>query len=88
MASSLEQDIDIALVSASNFDRVCRIEGGEPIVIRAVHSKVSARMAAPTSSPVPDPESPVQLPSEYADFADIFNDSQAAVLPEHQPYDH
>ncbi len=62
----------------------------EPIMLRAIHSEVAARMSsassagsATSSTPTPSEE----IPSEYSDFADVFDEGLSEVLPEHRPYD-
>lgn len=59
-------------------------------------------MRANDLNPPPKPERPdllsltteeldaflANVPEEYQDFADVFSDAEAAVLPPHRPYDH
>ena len=43
-------------------------------------------MAASIASVDNAPE--VEIPEEYADFKDIFEDKEISTLPPHRPYDH
>ena len=82
--------VDIALIGAAAFHRVCKESGIEPVLIRAVHSELTARWTATDAPCAPDSKSSVphpSIPTDYHDFADVFDKVKADTLAEHRPYD-
>jgi hypothetical protein len=91
MSSQLDNPdgIDIALIGAAAFSRACKESGIQPMVIRAVHSEVSARSSSTLNTNVDGHSSntSTSLPAEYSDFADVFDEGLSEVLPKHRSYD-
>ena len=86
MAVQLDQDVDIALIGARTFNRICQLEGHEPILFWAVHSEVEAQISSISETPIVSTttsDSSTKLPREYLDFADVFDKKQSEILPKH-----
>ena len=82
MASRTEtSDIDIAFVGAAAFHRICKDSGIKPILLRAVHSE--SPLQPPIVETTPGSTDISSVPKRYHEFADVFDEVQANVLPEH-----
>ena len=82
---TLDMDVNIAFVSATAFHWICKESDAQPILICAVHSEV---LVCSANTNVTDGLTNISsIPEEYHDFADVFDEVQANVLPEHWPYD-
>lgn len=91
MASVIKSsNVDIRLLGAAAFLRVCQESRCEPLLFHAVHSEVSARFTAstePSTSSLKPKSAAPDIPKEYAEFAKVFDKVKADILAEHHPYD-
>ena len=88
MASKLEYSgVDIALVGATVFHHACKMSGMEPLLLYAVHSEVAARASQPAPPTATSDSKSPPIPEAYRDFADVFDEVESEVLPEHRSYD-
>lgn len=89
MGSQLQPDdsVNIRLLGARAFHRVCKEERREPVLFYATHSNIhhSPNDTSPTLAAVSTDSS--TIPPEYADFADVFDKAKADSLPEHRDFD-
>lgn len=74
---------NISLINAVAFCRACKLEGSTQFSIYLRPSGVDLRSATLSS----DPPDLSKIPSEYHDFADVFDKGKASQLPPHRPYD-
>jgi hypothetical protein len=83
MASRLEnpEDVDIALVGALAFHYACKSAEREPLVLRAVHTEKYAHAVSSEEIDITD------IPEKYREYADVFSETEADLLPEHRDYD-
>jgi hypothetical protein len=79
----------ISLVSAASFACACKLDGSQCYVLRPpdtcahVLSTISTDISTQNYSPHTK-----ELPLDYNDFLDVFNENDASHLPEHHTYDH
>jgi hypothetical protein len=74
---------DISLINAVAFCRACKLEGSTQFSIYLRPSRVDPH-STKLSSKGPDLSG---VPSDYHEFADVFNKGKASQLPPHHPYD-
>lgn len=74
---------NISLINAVAFCRACKLEGSVQFSIYLRPPGVDLRSATLSS----DPPDLSKVPSEYHDFADVFDKGKASQLPPHRPYD-
>jgi len=74
---------NILLINAVAFCRACKLEGSTQFSIYLHPSGVDLR-SAKLSSEGPDLSG---VPSDYHEFADVFDKGKASQLPPHRPYD-
>src|SRR5882762_1812081 len=72
----------ISLVNAVAFVRACKLEGSVQFSIHHVPS-TNLRSCSAAAVPVDLPN----IPSDYHEFADVFDKGKAGELPPHRPFD-
>jgi hypothetical protein len=73
----------VSFVGAAAFARACKLPGSEVFQLSLADlDKISGRSAT-TSAPAP----PANVPEDYHEFSDVFNEEKADTLPPHRPYD-
>ncbi|SPO38662.1 uncharacterized protein PSFLO_04141 [Pseudozyma flocculosa] len=85
IASAAVSARSFQFVGAEELIRLAREEG--PIRICTIHDFPGEQPPEP-GDPPPPPDGPSELPREFADYADVFDEARADVLPQHRPSDH